>query len=73
MDALVVIIALLVGVAAFGVWIWGIVDAAQRPGPAWEAAGQNKVLWIVLQVILGAILSLIYLFVIRPKIVAAGG
>jgi uncharacterized protein involved in exopolysaccharide biosynthesis len=70
MDSVLIIIFLLVGLAAFVVWIWGIVDAAQRPSSAWEAAGQNKILWIVLQVVLGAILSLVYLFAIRPKLQA---
>jgi hypothetical protein len=53
--------------------IWGIVDAATRPDPVWTAAGQNKVLWIVLQIVLGALGAIIYFVAIRPKLVAPTG
>ena len=57
--------------------IWGIVDAASRPDAAWVAAGQNKTVWIVLQAVglvfcgLGALVSVVYLLAIRPKLAAA--
>jgi hypothetical protein len=55
----------------WGIPIWGIVDAAMKPDPVWRAAGQNKVVWIILQVVLGIIGTAIYVFAIRPKLVAA--
>ena len=70
---------IILGLAAFALTIWGIVDAATRPDAAWAAIGQNKVLWIVLMVVLallcglGWIVALIYLLSIRPKLAAAQG
>ncbi len=60
--------------------IFGIVDAARRPVWAWQASGQNKSLWLVLNVVgvvfglifLGAvIIGPIYLLAIRPKVARA--
>ena len=65
---ILILLMLLVG---FVLPIWGIVDAATRPDPVWAATGQNKVLWIVLQIVLGALGAIIYFAAIRPKLVAA--
>ena len=65
------IIILFIMLAVFVIPIWGIVDAAVRPTPVWTAAGQNKVLWIVLQFVLGILGAIIYFAAIRPKLVAA--
>jgi hypothetical protein len=61
--------------ATVGITVWGIVDAATRPEQAWQAAGQNKTLWIVLQAAgliamapVGLVLALVYLLAIRPKV-----
>ena len=68
------LIIAMVGIVGMAVPIWGIVDAAQRPDAAWEAAGQNKTLWIVLQaaglVVCGVaiVFSVIYFAVIRPQV-----
>ena len=55
--------------------IWALVDAISRPVWAFQAAGSNKTLWVVLEVlgifICGLVLSLIYLLAIRPKVAAA--
>ncbi len=58
--------------------VWALVDAAIRPKSAFDAAGQNKVLWIALPLVgilflgfIGGILGLVYLSVIRPKIKSA--
>jgi len=55
--------------------LWALVDAASRPGPAFDAAGQSKVLWIVLPIVglflffvVGGILGIVYLAAIRPKV-----
>ena len=39
----------LVAVALVALPIWGVVDAAARPGHHWEAAGYSKKLWIGIQ------------------------
>jgi hypothetical protein len=65
---------LLSALGMLGIVVWGIVDAASRPQAAWHAAGQSKVLWILLQAVglpfclVGFILSIIYLAAIRPKV-----
>jgi len=60
------VIAIFVLIWAFT--IWGIVDAATRADDQWARASQNKILWVVLQVVLGFIGTLIYVFAIRPKL-----
>ena len=65
---LFIIVWLVIGVASVGVWIWGLVDCVQRPEWAYTASGSNKTLWIVLIAVLGAIPSIIYLTVVRPKV-----
>lgn len=58
--------------------IWGVVDAAGHSDAAWAAAGQNKVLWIVLQAVgvffcmVGLIFTIVYFAAIRPRVVAGG-
>ncbi len=71
-------VILLVLVASFVVSLWALIDAAIRPRAAFDAAGQNKILWIVLPIVgivflgvIGGILGLVYLGVIRPKVRSA--
>jgi Protein of unknown function (DUF2510) len=49
-----------------------LVDMAKRPDWQWKLAGQEKVLWIVLVVLLNflAVVSFIYWFNIRKKLIA---
>ncbi|MGO8872291.1 MAG: DUF2516 family protein [Acidimicrobiales bacterium] len=68
-------IALLIPLACLVLALWALVDAASRPAPAFQAAGQSKVLWIVLPIagiflftIVGGIVGIVYLAVIRPKV-----
>jgi len=72
-----IIIALL-GLGSFVVAVWALIDAAIRPEPAFKAAGQSKVLWIVLPIVgiflfafIGGILGIVYLIAIRPKVMLA--
>jgi hypothetical protein len=50
--------------------LWGIIDAALQPDDAWRRIGQGKVLWIVLQLLLSSVMSIVYFLAIRPKLVA---
>ena len=67
---------LIIGLIGLAVTIYCIVDIARRPDWAWQAAGQNKVLWLVLTIVghflCWVIFDVIYLAAIRPKVVAAG-
>lgn len=58
------------GLAATVFWIWMLVDAIKAPDAAWDAVGQSKVLWIILAVFLGVIISLVHFFWLRPKLKA---
>lgn len=55
--------------------IWALVDALGRPDWAWQASGQSKTVWVVLNVIgillCGIVIGLIYLVGIRPKVAMA--
>jgi hypothetical protein len=61
----------LVIAATWVILIGGIIDAARRPVDAWSRAGQNKGLWIALQIFLGIIGAAVYFLSIRPKVAAA--
>jgi hypothetical protein len=72
-----IIVLLVVGslVAA----LWALIDAATRPESDFRAAGQSKVLWIVLPIVGiflftfgGGVLGIVYLATIRPKVKLAG-
>jgi hypothetical protein len=53
--------------------VWGIVDAAMRPDSVWEAAGQNKLVWVLIEIFLWPLGAAIYFIAIRPKLKAAVG
>jgi hypothetical protein len=70
---------LIIVIAALAVFlcisIGAIIDAAKRPSEAFVAVGESKSMWITLIVVCtlflglgGFILSLVYLFSIRPKV-----
>jgi len=66
----------LLGIAATGFCIWGVVDAASQPDSAWERASQNKMLWVALQVVgifvcIGFVFTIVYFASIRPQVVAS--
>jgi hypothetical protein len=66
---------LILPLAGLVISIWALVDTLSRPEWAWQASGQNKVLWIILNIvgffICGLVIGLIYLIAIRPKVAAA--
>ena len=57
-----------------GVSVWALLDAARRPEWAWALAGRRRVVWMavimfgVLSVIGGLVISSWYLVGIRPKV-----
>jgi hypothetical protein len=57
--------------------VWALLDAAHRPEWAWALAGRRRIVWMfvimfgVLSVIGGLVVSLYYLLSVRPKIAAA--
>ena len=64
----------LLSIAVFAFHIYVLVDILKYSDAVWQAAGQNKGLWIGLWVLAfccgGIIIDLIYWFVTRPKLQA---
>jgi hypothetical protein len=63
---LMTLIVLLLVAAAL--WIWSLVDALRISDQRWAAAGENKVLWVILIVVLGIVGSLLYAVMPRKKL-----
>ena len=49
-------------------WLWSLVDALQFSDQRWTAAGENKMLWVLLIVFLGIIGSVLYVAIPRPAL-----
>src|SRR6202167_2657634 len=66
----ILVVGLSIGSLVF--FIIAIVDIAKRPDWQWKMAGQEKILWLLLVILINflAIPSLIYLFSIRKKLQA---
>ncbi|MFN8104671.1 MAG: PLDc N-terminal domain-containing protein [Acidimicrobiia bacterium] len=57
-------------VAAIVLFIWALIDCLRYPDQAWEAVGQQKIVWILVIVLVGCIGPLLYFFIPRPKLKA---
>jgi hypothetical protein len=74
---IIVSFVLLVGVAISAACIWAAIDAASQPEWAFEAAGTNKVLWIVLPIVglfmcvVGIVASVLWFSTFKPRVVDA--
>jgi Protein of unknown function (DUF2516) len=71
-DGLIIVIVALVMIV---LPIWALIDSISRPSGAFSAAGSSKGMWVALIVvtwlltgIIGAILSIVYLASIRPRV-----
>ena len=59
-----------------GISVWALLDAAHRPGWAWALAGRRRVVWIaailfgILTLVGGLLISGYYLAIVRPRIAA---
>jgi hypothetical protein len=70
--AALVVLYFVVILGSLAMTVVAVVDIARRPDWQWKIAGQEKVLWLLLSILINlfAIPSLIYWFRIRPKLVA---
>jgi hypothetical protein len=59
---------LLLALAVMCAWLWALVDIVRRPDQEFAAAGQNKILWVVVVALLHVIGVLLYLFIARPAL-----
>jgi type VI protein secretion system component VasK len=71
-DAPGIAILFILGLAAFALWIWAIVDVVRVPDDSMFKAG-NKLVWVLVIVITGVIGAIIYLAVGRPAPGSQGG
>lgn len=51
-----------------GLGLIGALHAATRPDSSWEAAGQSKLLWIILNVVLTFLAAVPYFLIVAPKL-----
>jgi hypothetical protein len=57
--------------------VWALLDAARRPEWAWALCGRRRVVWLAailfgaMTVIVGVVISSVYLWRIRPAVAAA--
>ena len=59
----IMIVSFVLSIAALAFWVWMLIDcAANEP-----SEGNDKVIWILVIVLTGAIGGLIYFFVRRPQ------
>lgn len=61
----------LIALATTVVWIVSLVDALRIDDRRWAAAGQSKLLWVLLIVLLGLLGSLLYAVMARPALTRA--
>ena len=71
-DAPAFAILFILGLAAFALWVWAIVDVVKVPDDSMFRAG-NKLVWVLVIVITGLIGAIIYLAVGRPAPGNRGG
>ena len=62
---------MLLGLAMTALWVWSLVDALRIDDRRWDAAGQSKILWVLLIVLLGLLGSILYLVIPRPALLRA--
>jgi Phospholipase_D-nuclease N-terminal len=61
-GSLVGIAVIVVGAA---LWLWSLVDALRTNGQTWNAAGQNKLVWVVVIILLTLLGSVLYVAVAK--------
>ncbi len=71
-EAPAVAILFILGLAAFALWVWAIVDVVKVPDDSMFRAG-TKLVWVLVIVITGLIGAIIYLAVGRPAPGNRGG
>ena len=64
-GSLAVLVLLGLGAA---LWLWSLVDALRANDQTWTAAGQNKLVWVVVIILLGALGTVLYLAIPRPAL-----
>jgi hypothetical protein len=66
--AVIFLVFLVFAAAMFVPWVVALVDALRIDDPTWIAAGQSKILWVLLIVFLGLLGAVLYLVMARPAL-----
>lgn len=68
-----IVLFVLVWLAAMVGWVVALVEVARIPDHQYRAAGTEKIVWVLIVALVGAIGALIWLFAARTKVLAAEG
>jgi len=66
--SVLMLVLVVLSLATAILWILALVDALRRPDPAWAAAGQNKLLWVLVVVFTGIVGAILYFAIARPAL-----
>lgn len=66
-----IIAGLVLTMIGLALWVWAIAEAARTPAVVWREAGQNKVVWLGVIVVLGLLGTFAYVAVARPMLARA--
>jgi hypothetical protein len=66
--SLVVLLFGVVSVALFVWWLQVLIQALRVPDHDWTAAGQSKILWVLVMVLLGILGTILYVLIARPAL-----
>lgn len=58
----------ILAIAGFALWIWALVNSLSKPDAVWEAAGQNKIVWLLVIIFLGFIGAILYALIAKPQL-----
>jgi hypothetical protein len=64
-GSLVVLAVVCIGAA---LWLWSLVDALRVSDQTWNTAGQSKLMWVVVIILLGLLGSALYVAIARPAL-----
>lgn len=62
------VIFFLIWLAALVLLVWAALDAATTPGRVWEAADQDKIVWVLVILFLPLVGAIAYFVSVRPKL-----
>jgi hypothetical protein len=63
----------LIGLISFGIWLWALIALLSKPRFAFESAGVNRLLWLVLLIGslfcgLAGLVGLVYLLLVNSRV-----
>lgn len=62
------LLVFVIAIGSFVLWITALVDALRVDDRVWQAAGQSKILWVLLIVFLHLIGAILYFAIAKPAL-----